>query len=58
MVYLGIYLGIGLIWIIVLEYSIYTLPDDDLDTTTVILNLLLWPMIIVYLLEELRKRNG
>lgn len=58
MVYLGIYLGIGLIWILVLEYSIYTLPDDDLDTTTVILNLLLWPMIIVYLLEELRKRNG
>lgn len=58
MIYLGIYLGIGLIWILVLEYSIYTLPDDDLDTTTVILNLLLWPMIIVYLLEELRKRNG
>ena len=58
MVYLGIYLGIGLIWIIVLEYSIYTLPDDDLDTTTVILNLLLWPMIIVYLLEELRKLNN
>lgn len=58
MVYLGIYLGIGLIWILVLEYSIYTLPDDDLDTTTVIFNLLLWPMIIVYLLEELRKRNG
>ena len=34
------------------------IADDDLDTTTVILNLLLWPMIIVYLLEELRKRNG
>ena len=58
MVYLGIYLGIGLIWILVLEYSVYTLPDDDLDTTTVIFNLLLWPMFIVYLLEELRKRNG
>ena len=58
MVYLGIYLGIGLIWILVLEYSVYTLPDDDLDTTTVVFNLLLWPMIIVYLLEELRKRNG
>ena len=51
MVYLGIYLGIGLIWILVLEYSVYTLPDDDLDTTTVVFNLLLWPMIIVYLLE-------
>ena len=58
MIYLGIYLGSGLIWILVLEYSVYTLPEDDLDTTTVIFNLLLWPMIIVYLLEELRKRNG
>ena len=40
-----------------LEYSVYTLPEDELDTATVILNLLLWPMIIVYLLEEMRKRN-
>jgi hypothetical protein len=55
---IGIYLGIGLIWILILEYSVYTLPEDDLDTTTVIFNLLLWPMIIVYLLEEMRKRNG
>ena len=54
---IGIYLGIGLIWILVLEYSVYTLPDDELDTETVIFNLLLWPMIIVYLLEEFRKRN-
>ena len=54
---IGIYLGIGLIWILVLEYSVYTLPDDELDTITVIFNLLLWPMIIVYLLEEFRKRN-
>jgi hypothetical protein len=55
---IGIYLGIGLIWIIILEYSIYTLPDEELDTMTVLTNLLLWPMIIVYLLEEFRKRNG
>ncbi len=54
---IGIYLGIGLIWILVLEYSVYTLPEDELDTETVIFNLLLWPMIIVYLLEEFRKRN-
>ena len=55
--WIGIYLGIGLIWILILEYSIYTLPEDELDTETVIINLLLWPMIIVYLLEEFRKRN-
>jgi len=55
---IGIYLGIGLVWIIILEYSIYTLPDEELDTMTVLTNLLLWPMIIVYLLEELRNRNG
>jgi hypothetical protein len=55
---LGIYLGIGLIWVLILEYSVYTLPDDDLDTPTVIVNLLLWPMIVVYLFEEFRKRNG
>ena len=55
--WVGIYLGIGLIWILILEYSIYTLPDDELDTSTVIVNLLLWPMIIVYLLDEFRKRN-
>ena len=55
---IGIYLGIGLVWIIILEYSIYTLPDEELDTPTVLANLLLWPMIIVYLLEEFRKRNG
>jgi len=36
---------------------VYTLPDDELDTETVIFNLLLWPMIIVYLFEEFRKRN-
>ena len=54
---IGIYLGIGLIWILVLEYSVYTLPEDELDTETVIFNLLLWPMIMVYLLEEFRKRN-
>ena len=52
-----IYLGIGLIWIIILEYSVYTLPDDELDIMTVIFNLLLWPMIIVYLFEEWRKRQ-
>ena len=57
MTWLGIYLGIGLIWILILEYSVYTLPEDDLDTETVIFNLLLWPMVIVYLLEEFRKRN-
>ncbi len=57
MIWIGIYLGIGLIWILMLEYSVYTLPEDELDTATVILNLLLWPMIIVYLLEEMRKRN-
>jgi hypothetical protein len=55
---IGIYLGIGLIWILVLEYSVYTLPEDELDTMTVIVNLLLWPMIVVYLFEEFRKRNG
>ncbi len=55
---IGIYLGIGLIWVLILEYSVYTLPDDDLDTSTVIVNLLLWPMIVVYLFEEFRKRNG
>ena len=55
--WIGIYLGIGLVWILILEYSVYTLPEDDLDTSTVIVNLLLWPMIIVYLLEEFRKRN-
>jgi len=57
MTWIGIYLGIGLIWIMILEYSVYTLPEDELDTETVIFNLLLWPMIIVYLLEEFRKRN-
>ena len=55
---IGIYLGIGLIWVLILEYSVYTLPEDDLDTPTVIINLLLWPMIVVYLFEEFRKRNG
>jgi len=55
--WIGIYLGIGLIWILILEYSVYTLPEDELDIATVIINLLLWPMIIVYLLEEFRKRN-
>lgn len=54
---IAIYLGIGLIWILILEYSVYILPDDELDTMTVIFNLLLWPMVIVYLLEEMRKRN-
>ena len=54
---ISIYLGIGLIWIIILEYSVYILPDEELDTMTVIFNLLLWPMVIVYLLEEMRKRN-
>ncbi len=54
---IAIYLGIGLIWIIILEYSVYTLPDDELDIMTVIFNLLLWPMIIVYLFEEWRKRQ-
>lgn len=54
---ISIYLGIGLIWILILEYSVYTLPDDELDTMTVVFNLLLWPMVIVYLLEEFRKRN-
>jgi hypothetical protein len=54
---ISIYLGIGLIWILILEYSVYILPDDELDTMTVIFNLLLWPMVIVYLLEEFRKRN-
>ena len=55
--WIGIYLGLGLIWILILEYSVYTLPEDELDIATVIINLLLWPMIIVYLLEEFRKRN-
>ena len=55
--WIGIYLGLGLIWILILEYSVYTLPEDELDMATVIINLLLWPMIIVYLLEEFRKRN-
>lgn len=54
---ISIYLGIGLIWILILEYSVYTLPEDELDTMTVVFNLLLWPMVIVYLLEEFRKRN-
>jgi len=54
---IAIYLGIGLIWIIILEYSVYTLPDDELDIMTVIFNLLLWPMVIVYLFEEWRKRQ-
>ena len=54
---ISIYLGIGLIWILILEYSVYILPDEELDTMTVIFNLLLWPMVIVYLLEEMRKRN-
>jgi len=54
---ISIYLGIGFIWILILEYSVYTLPDDELDTMTVIFNLLLWPMVIVYLFEEWRKRQ-
>ena len=54
---IGIYLGIGLIWILILEASIYTLPDDDLDTETVIFNMLLWPMIIVYLYREWKNRQ-
>jgi len=54
---IAIYLGIGLIWILILEYSVYILPDDELDTMTVIFNLLLWPMVIVYLFEEWRKRQ-
>jgi hypothetical protein len=54
---IGIYLGIGLIWILILEASIYTLPDDDLDTETVIFNILLWPMIIVYLYREWKNRH-
>jgi len=54
---IGIYLGIGLIWILILEASIYTLPDDDLDTETVIFNILLWPMIIVYLYREWKNRQ-
>ena len=54
---LGIYLGIGLIWILILEASIYTLPDDDLDTETVIFNILFWPMIIVYLYREWKNRH-
>jgi len=36
---------------------VYILPDDELDTMTVIFNLLLWPMVIVYLFEEWRKRQ-
>ena len=54
---IGIYLGIGLIWVLILEASIYTLPDDDLDTETVIFNILLWPMIIVYLYREWKNRH-
>jgi hypothetical protein len=54
---IGIYLGIGLIWILILEASIYTLPDDELDTETVIFNMLLWPMIIVYLYREWKNRH-
>ena len=54
---IGIYLGIGLIWILILEASIYTLPDDELDTETVTYNILLWPMIIVYLYREWKNRH-
>jgi len=54
---IGIYLGIGLIWVLILEASIYTLPDDELDTETVIYNMLLWPMIIVYLYREWKNRH-
>ena len=54
---IGIYLGIGLIWVLILEASIYTLPDDELDTETVIFNMLLWPMIIVYLYREWKNRH-
>jgi len=54
---IGIYLGIGLIWILILEASIYTLPDDELDTETVTYNMLLWPMIIVYLYREWKNRH-
>ena len=57
MIWIGIYLGIGLIWILILEAFIYTLPDDDLDTETVIFNILLWPMIIVYLYREWKNRQ-
>jgi len=54
---IGIYLGIGLIWVLILEASIDTLPDDELDTETVIYNMLLWPMIIVYLYREWKNRH-
>ena len=54
---IGIYLGIGLIWVLILEASIYTLPDDELDTETVTYNMLLWPMIIVYLYREWKNRH-
>ena len=54
---IGIYLGIGLIWVLILEASIYTLPDDELDTETVTYNILLWPMIIVYLYREWKNRH-
>ncbi len=52
-----IYLSLGLIWIIILEAAVYTLPEDDLDTQAIIFNLLLWPMIIVYLYREWIKRE-
>ena len=54
---IGIYLGIGLIWVLILEASIDTLPDDELDTETVTYNMLLWPMIIVYLYREWKNRH-
>ena len=54
---IGIYLGIGLIWVLILEASIDILPDDELDTETVIYNMLLWPMIIVYLYREWKNRH-
>lgn len=52
-----IYLSLGLIWIIILEAAVYTLPEDDLDTQAIIFNLLLWPMVIVYLYREWIKRE-
>ena len=58
MIWISIYLAVGLVWISILHHAVWVAPDEDeLDFSATIFNLLLWPFILVFLWNEFRKRN-
>ena len=60
MIWCSVYLAIGLLWVSVLHHSIWASPDnseDEMDFQMIIFNMLLWPLVIVYLYREWRNRE-